>query len=144
MLWKFKPLYYMRMQLMIQNDPLVAENTTERKTTENDSTRFSVWYFTRSLFIAYRPLGQNRSLQKEMQRKEHDGASKRNFPIMGQKETIIFLINHNKLKELEIVDMYNLLSLNPSLIAKNSPGQVRKKNWNTHLPGPNHLPMKSQ
>ena len=79
-----------------------------------------------------------------MQRKEHDGASKRNFPIMGQKETIIFLINHNKLKELEIVDMYNLLSLNHSLIAKNSPGQVRKKNWNTHLPGPNHLPMKSQ
>ena len=64
---------------------------------------------------------------------------------MGRKETIIFLINYNKLKELETMDKYNLLSLNPSLIAKNSPGQVRKKkNWNTHLPGPNHLPMKSQ
>ena len=46
---------------------------------------------------------------------------------MGRKETIIFLVNHNKLKELETMDKYNLLSLNPSLIAKNSPGQVRKK-----------------
>ena len=46
---------------------------------------------------------------------------------MGRKETIIFLINHNKLKELETMDKYNLLSLNPSLIAKNSPRQVRKK-----------------
>ena len=32
----------MRMQLMIQNDPLVAENTTERKTTENASIWFSL------------------------------------------------------------------------------------------------------
>ena len=79
-----------------------------------------------------------------MPRKDHDGASKRNFLIMGQKEAIIFLINHNKLKELETMDKYNLLSLNPSLIAKNSSGQVRKKNWNTHLPGLNYLPMKSQ
>ena len=27
---------------MIQNDPLVVENTTERKTTENAGTRFSL------------------------------------------------------------------------------------------------------
>ena len=51
---------------------------------------------------------------------------------MGRKETIIFLINYNKLKELETMDKYNLLSLNPSLIAKNSPGQVRKKKIGIH------------